>query len=81
MRGVLLFLFVGSGILGGCSIEGTVAPSDDFIVVRAFVFAYEPVTDIRLTSSNSSSCSHGPNPSRGRGLSRRCEKSGMRSSG
>jgi hypothetical protein len=51
MRNTIFLLLLGAILTGSCSTEGTVAPSDDFIIVRAYVYAGEPVDDVRISSA------------------------------
>ncbi len=45
-----LLLFTLSGILG-CSTNSPLVPETEFVVVRAYLYANEPVQDIQLTST------------------------------
>ena len=51
MKKILLLPFVLVIIVLGCTEDSVVSPEQDFIVVRGYLYANEPVTDIQITST------------------------------
>ncbi len=49
MRKIILFSFVAA--LGGCDSVSPLLPEKELLVVRAYLYAGEPVTDVQLTST------------------------------
>ncbi|MBT7616590.1 MAG: DUF4249 family protein [Calditrichaeota bacterium] len=51
MKKIMLLLTVGFIVLSGCTRENPVIPENDFVVVRAYLYANQPVSDIQITTT------------------------------